>query len=196
MTAIPNQSRQGEVLSRAVVCKLPLLDGEHEPTVRPTMVEVNLECLKKLQQVFEEDEKHLQGLICAAWGLLLRCFTGQDEVCFYLQRSNGTSLSQPSSDSETTRSIVRLSFSEDEKLSDQIPKAQDAIANLEQRPQSHCNTPAKKSSDPACCQANTMVWFQEAGKSRPGPSSHLQNVKNHATFEVCALRPEALAWQP
>lgn len=195
MTAIPDGSQQGEVFSRAVACKLPLLDGEHEHTARPTIVEVNPKCLKKLQQMFEEDEKRLKGMICAAWGLLLRCFTGQDAVCFYLEQSNGACLSQPLSDSENTRSIVRLSFLENEKLLDQIAKAQDAITNLEQRQQSHCNTPSKKSSVPACCEANTMIWFQEAGKSWPGPSSDVKNVKNHAIFEVCALRLEALAGQ-
>ncbi len=196
MAAIPNGSQQGEGLSRAIACKLPLLDGENVPTARPTMVEVKPERLEKLQQIFEEDEKRLKGMICAAWGLLLRCFTGQNEVCFYFQQSNVACLSQPLSDSENTRPIVHLSFLENEKLLDQIAKAQDAVTNLEQRPEAICNTPLETSSVPACCPANTMIWFQKNENSSIGPSSNVQNIENRAIFEVRALRLEALVWQP
>jgi len=195
MAAIPNGSQQGEGLSRAIACKLPLLDGENVSTARPARVEVKQECLEKLQQMYGEDEKRLKGMICAAWGLLLRCFTGQNEICFYFQQSNGAWLSQPLFDSENTRPIVHLPFLENEKLLDQIAKAQDAVANLEQRPQS-INTPLEKSSAPACCQANTMIWFQKNEKSSIGPSSNVQNIENHAIFEVRALPLEALVWQP
>lgn len=192
MPATANESQQGEGLSRAVACKLPLLDGEHKSTARPTVVEVKQASLKKLQQIFEKDENGLKGMICAAWGLLLRCFTGQDEVCFFIQQSNGAWLSQPSTKSENSRPIIHLSFFENEKLLDQIAKAQDAIATLKQRQRS----PLEKGSVSARCQANTMIWFQEDGKSSPGPTNDAQNVKNHTIFEVRALRLEALSWQP
>jgi len=188
MAPLPNGSQQEEGFSCATACKLPLLDGEHELIAKPKMVELKQEYLRKLQQIFEEDERRLKGMICAAWGLLLRCFTGQDEVCFYLQRSNGAWPSQPLSDPKNTRSSVHLSFLENKTLLDQIATAQDAVLVLEQRPQSTCNTASKGNSASACCQANTMIWFQEDGKSSPGPSSDLQDTKDHAVLEVRALR--------
>lgn len=50
-------------------------------------IRVNTEKQQELQQLSVLDEASLPSLFRTAWGLLLRCYTGQDDVCFDYQES-------------------------------------------------------------------------------------------------------------
>ena len=159
MPGISMESSDERVGSRAVACKLPLLDGEAEPTASPLTAEVTPECMKKLQEIAPSDIRRLQGMICAAWGLLLRCYTGQDAVCFYLRRNFSAASNQTPSVQQDTRSGLEMSFAENDLLLNQISRAQHDITDLEQTSEpardSHSNARSQLSLD----HTNTMIWF-------------------------------------
>ncbi|KAI4211729.1 MAG: hypothetical protein LQ351_005503 [Letrouitia transgressa] len=78
---------QKQDLCQPVTCKLMLLDGNAKASARLIEVEVEVRYTEKLQELYNQDKAHLEGVICTAWGLLLRCFNGQDEVSFRLKRN-------------------------------------------------------------------------------------------------------------
>ena len=181
------ESRHRHALSRAVVSKLPLLDGETYLTARLTTVKVNVERIEKLQEVYEEDRTRVKGMICTAWGLLLRCYTGQDDVCFYFRRSNGAPPSQPPPATQDPRSILRMSFFETESLLDHILRAQDGVTVLEQRPNSTNSTTLDASPPSASYDSNTMIWFQDDGQPAAGPYKGLRGLQDHEIVKVCGM---------
>lgn len=48
---------------------------------------VDLEHMQKLRQLPADDEAALPSLLRTAWGLVLRCYTGLDDVCFAYQEA-------------------------------------------------------------------------------------------------------------
>jgi hypothetical protein len=66
-------------------CQFPRLRTSVDGPNRPMSFRVNPENLQKLQQLSVSDEAALPTLLRVAWGLLLRCYTGLDEVCFGYQ---------------------------------------------------------------------------------------------------------------
>ena len=77
-------------------CRIPLLDGEtHMP---PGLIEseVDISESARLQSIWYLEEPVFERLLCTSWGLLLRCYTGQDEVCFrYRGRKSETLVERP-----------------------------------------------------------------------------------------------------
>lgn len=72
-------------LAECEPCQLPRLGGGLTGPKRPMSLRVNVEQKEKMQQVLASDEASFAALLRAAWGLLLRCYTGQDDVCFGYQ---------------------------------------------------------------------------------------------------------------
>ena len=159
MPEISTESSHERVDSRAVACKLPLLDGGAEPTAAPLTVEVTPGCMKELQEIAPSDIRRLQGMICAAWGLLLRCYTGQDAVCFYLRRNLSAASNQTPSVQQDTRSSLEMSFAENELLLNQVSRVQHDITNLEQLSEPARDSDSNASSQLSLDHMNTMIWF-------------------------------------
>lgn len=72
-------------LAESKPCRFPRFGTGADGPKRPMSLRVNLEHLKKLQQLSESDDASLPSLLRVAWGLLLRCYTGLDDVCFGYQ---------------------------------------------------------------------------------------------------------------
>ncbi|KAL8876288.1 MAG: hypothetical protein Q9198_005492 [Flavoplaca austrocitrina] len=81
-------------LGKNSFCRLPLLDGEPETELRILAVDSESGSLENLPQLFHHDEAAAATLLYTAWALVLRCFTGQDEVLFHARHKIGVNLFQ------------------------------------------------------------------------------------------------------
>ena len=110
-------------VSEAEVCKLPLLDGENSGSIEIITTKVRLKNAGNILEVCRRDKILFFGTACAAWALLLRCYTGQNRVTF----------EYTAADVNATASLLRMSFGEDEILSKYPESARDAITGIEQK---------------------------------------------------------------
>ena len=109
-------------VSEVEVCKLPLLDGEISASVEIITTEVPLKNAGNLLDVCRNDRIQFSGTVCTAWALLLRCYTGQDQVTFEYTTNYAN----------TTASLLRMSFTEDDILSKYTDRARDAFTGIAQ----------------------------------------------------------------
>lgn len=101
-------------------CKLPLLDGETSGSseIIRTNVELDREVFSDLCRCHG---LRLRSLLCTAWALVLRCYTGQDRATFeYITE-----------DSHTVAPSLRMILDQDETLSSHTENAQNAIAEFQ-----------------------------------------------------------------
>lgn len=123
-------------------CRLPLLDGEPKTESRILAVDSEFSgSLENLPQLFQYDEPAASTLLYTAWGLVLRCYTGQDEVIFHARHKTGVNLFQ-------------LAFEGDEPLSVYVARA--AADNRFPDLKLPQNTPVDDQQ-----RANTLVWIQD-----------------------------------
>lgn len=74
-------------LAESEPCQFPRLGSGLTGPKRPISLRVNVEQQQKLQQLSVSDETSLPSLLRTAWGLVLRCYSGQDDVSFGYQQS-------------------------------------------------------------------------------------------------------------
>lgn len=115
-------------LCQPATCKLMLLDGNAKASARLIEVEVEVKCTEKLQELYDQNKAHLEGTICAAWGLLLRCFTGQDEVSFRLKRNESF---QTAGSMQKPLPAMQFIFRENDSLLTHIKQAEAELASTE-----------------------------------------------------------------
>ena len=74
-------------------CKLPILDEYLEPLPERRSLRVNLDNHQQLRAFCEVHGTSEFNVLRVAWGLLLRCYTGNDTICFghRTSRENGGS---------------------------------------------------------------------------------------------------------
>lgn len=99
--------------NQSISCKLPLLDGDAKASPRVIAVDSVSADVGKLQKLYKNDKPTFDAHVCAAWALLLRCYTGQDDVCFRFQH-NASDADPP---------LLHLDFQEDEPLSTIVERA-------------------------------------------------------------------------
>jgi non-ribosomal peptide synthase protein (TIGR01720 family) len=63
-------------------CHFPVLNDGVDEAKQLRLVQVELEQLSELQKFCKENGMTLFNVLQMAWGLVLRCYTGADEVCF------------------------------------------------------------------------------------------------------------------
>ncbi|KAL8819210.1 MAG: hypothetical protein Q9223_002309 [Gallowayella weberi] len=97
-----------------VLCHLPLLDGDASATHQIVAVDLESGDLETLLELYKRDKTAADSRLCTAWALLLRCYTGQDEVCFYVRR---TADEGPGQQSTAHASSYHYAFHEDLPLS-------------------------------------------------------------------------------
>ena len=102
--------------ARILTCKIPLLDGESLSPPRVIESELALKNLARLQSILQREEILFERLLCTSWALLLRCYTGQDDVCFQLRRTRSDTLVEKSANREHL-SIVTMDFEEKQTIS-------------------------------------------------------------------------------
>lgn len=115
-------------LADAEPCRFPQFDGDVDEVVRPLSIRVELEQLQELQKLSAQDKDTLPTVLRAAWALVLRCYTGLENVCFGYQETrrdilvNGT---RKTAESLIGMPLARMSFAETQTLSELIAKAKD-----------------------------------------------------------------------
>lgn len=110
-------------VSEAAACKLPLLDGETSGSVEIITTEIQLKNAGNILDFCRRDRILFSSTACTAWALLLRCYTGQDQVTFEYTTDSANS----------TASLLWMSFGEDQILSKYTERARDAITGIEQK---------------------------------------------------------------
>ena len=124
--------------SVASSCKLPLLDGEGDSAVRLIAAPVELDQIEKIQQIWEKERAEFTALLCTAWGLLLRCYIGQEKIAFYFSdASNGRNNHQSASSQEA---IFGMDFLDQEDLSTLLMKAKSGFHASQQAGTLQLNT--------------------------------------------------------
>jgi hypothetical protein len=66
------------------LCMFPTFRGESGEK-KVLMNTVKMEELSKLSKLAKASKDDFQSMLQAAWALVLRCYTGQDEICFGYQ---------------------------------------------------------------------------------------------------------------
>lgn len=139
-------------------CKLPLLDGEDITKVRLIETEVELEDVECLQKFGEQDVTSFNDLLYTAWGLLLRCYTGQDNISFHFRQIIAGDLLPTPAVYLNSPSTVRMVFDEHETLSTCFAKAKDAYAGNE----SLVSTVSDSNSSSAPSYQNTHISIRDS----------------------------------
>ena len=143
-------------------CKLPLLDGDETSESRLLKLETELEFAERFQSLGNRDTASFDNLLCTAWGLLLRCFTGQDEISFYVRQNVADGGISNSAASRTFQSLFRMVFDEHDSLATCYAKTRDGYAGNERMQTSLISTVPDSSSLSATGHQNTYVWIQDA----------------------------------
>ena len=86
---------------------------------------VELESAPEHAALGTEDIQSRNVKLCAAWGLLLRCYTGRDEVQFHLREDEGLRFQPDAAVSPTQTFAKQLSFQEIETIADVIEGAKE-----------------------------------------------------------------------
>ena len=117
MVGLMNQAS----VSEAGPCKLPLLDGDADGSAKVMSTEVELYNASGMSEIYRQDRSFLYDAIRTAWALLLRCYTGSDEIAFEYNHN------------ETTMApLLRMILDEEDSLSGCLEKAKDAKILAEQ----------------------------------------------------------------
>ena len=154
--------------TEATPCKLPLLDGEETPEARLLTTETEFDYAGRFQSLGNRDTASFNNLLCTAWGLLLRCFTGQDEISFHFRHTViDDGLSNPAI-SRTFQSMFQVEFDEHDSLATCYAKAKDGYAGNERRQTSLVSTVTDSPSPSATGQQNTYVWVQDVSDDAQG----------------------------
>ena len=161
--------------TEATSCKLPLLDGEVTSEAQVVTTELELENIERLQSLGNGDTASFDDLLCTAWGLLLRCYTGQDNIAFHFRLSNDTDLVLNSDAPRVHHGIFRMVFEEHQSLSDCLPRAKDSCANYERGGPSLASTVSDSASSASGGVQNTHIWLQ-GGNHDDTQDSAIQKV--------------------
>ncbi|KAL8722265.1 MAG: hypothetical protein Q9225_001212 [Loekoesia sp. 1 TL-2023] len=165
--------------SESVFCKLPLLDGDAKSSPQIIAVDSVSGNVGKLHELHAQDKAAAEQVLCTAWGLLLRCYTGQDRISFRVRHGGEKSLEQSSAASLQNESLFQLAFRAEESLSVCLGSARRApLIPLDQVSDRAQNT-------------NTTVWIQDielSGFSAVGTSitkAHYDVAESDFTLLVC-----------
>ena len=148
--------------TQATSCKLPLLDGEVTAKARLIVTDLQLGNIERIQHFGKGDITSFSELLCTAWGLLLRCYTGQDDISFHFHQSINEKLVSNSTVPPINQSTFRMVFDEHETLSTCFAKAKDGYAGNERGGPSLVSTALESRSLSAASYQNTHVWIQDS----------------------------------
>ena len=187
-------SEERESGSCHALCKLPLLDGKGSSASQSLTTQVSFEHVEKLLHICREREAYLEALLYTAWGLLLRCFAGQDGVSFHVGRGECDSTDPKSVALTEHRSVFQMTFDANETLLAYIQKVQ---TDLKSSRQTQCS-PSSITSDvhsssimPGC---NSTVWIQERAHTRPTQDESMQKLQDPKFIEVSQLLMSLVLW--
>ena len=149
--------------TEATPCKLPLLDGDKTTDSRLLTTDTEFEYAERFQSLGNRDIASFNHLLCTAWGLLLRCFTGQDEISFHFRHKVTNDAISDAAVSQTFQSMFQMEFDEHDNLATCYAKAKDGYAGNEGKHTSSVSPAPDSPSLSATGQQNTYVWVRDAG---------------------------------
>ncbi|KAL8732958.1 MAG: hypothetical protein Q9166_002356 [cf. Caloplaca sp. 2 TL-2023] len=156
-----------------ILCKLPLLDGDSKTPSQVIAVELESGDLEPLYELHKRDRSAAVDSLCAAWALLLRCYTGLDQVSFHVQNGANPSPCQSHTVQEQESSWIQVLFSENDTLSAYLATTKIRHEPHEAHPASEANGIALDHKSP---RANSTICFESR------ESSSLQNVRALSDF--------------
>lgn len=157
-------------------CKLPLLDGDTEASPQVITIDIASGSIGELQRLYSNDRSSFESYLYTAWALLLRCYTGQDHVCFRIRRplrvSDGDA-SPPSS--SRTGHLLQLALREDETLSDITRRVASDVIPISSQ---FRTTNAKGGNESASPLANTtvVIYYENHGQL-PAAADAIENLE-------------------
>ncbi|KAL9595554.1 MAG: hypothetical protein Q9219_006374, partial [cf. Caloplaca sp. 3 TL-2023] len=113
-------------------CKLSLLDGDAKSS--PQVITVDLvsgDVIEKLHQLYGQDRTVFDDVLLTAWSLLLRCYTGQDQISFRT-RSSITP--------HHNESLFQMAFQREERLRACLERARTSSSTLKPQKERSTNT--------------------------------------------------------
>ena len=96
-------------------CRFPHFDGEIDGPKRPLSTNVEVRHKQELQRLAAKDAETLPSILRTAWALVLRCYTGLEDVCFGYRETGTDSaveIAQKLVERSEGMSIVRMNFEE------------------------------------------------------------------------------------
>ncbi|KAL9079438.1 MAG: hypothetical protein Q9157_001692 [Trypethelium eluteriae] len=146
-------------------------------------VDVNLEQPTRLHSLVKAGEDELQSTLRTAWGLLLRCYTGLDEVCFGYREvpgeaANGELLEEVGNDLLTIRTL-KMVFEHANRLSESVDMAKKSYSQEIQRLKHSRERRRGLQSLPKRRPFNTTIVFEEKS-SNPGDQQDCQSLLREA----------------
>ena len=118
-------------LADAEPCRFPPFDVDIDGPKRPLSVRVQPDQIQELQKLAGEDGEILSSVLRTAWALLLRCYTGLEDVSFgYRETKRNMSVDGTCQGTETPVGlpIARMRLEDSASLLDLVKKAQDDFA--------------------------------------------------------------------
>jgi hypothetical protein len=108
-------------LDGAIPCQFPRLETNTDDTAQFTATHVAVADGERLRFLFAKDPELARTTISLAWALLVRTYTGQDDVSFaYMDTKNGESM--------VDIPVLRVSFEEGALLRDPLDKIRQSEA--------------------------------------------------------------------
>ncbi|KAL8873714.1 MAG: hypothetical protein Q9174_000861, partial [Haloplaca sp. 1 TL-2023] len=155
----------------ASFCRIPLLDGDKDSTNHIISLESVSHDLDRLRELYVHDEEMFATYLYTAWSLLLRCFTGQDNVSFRTSLVPDTGEHSASTRKSLQRSTIRVDFHEDASL-EACLKATDRSRKME-----YSSGSSTKQTPDTSRQPNTQVIINgTTSASDPNASSSVPEI--------------------
>ncbi|KAL8995122.1 MAG: hypothetical protein Q9169_005085 [Polycauliona sp. 2 TL-2023] len=152
------------------ICRLPLLDGEPDTGSQVIAVHVEPARLAILLASFHRDQAAAAALLYTAWGLVLRCYTGQDEILFETRNNSSVSL-------------FRVAFEGNEPLSACIAKAVAGVQRAETETSEIESTNGQQRTNTAIRIQNDLA----EPSSKRSKTPRIQSKNSDAEVTVSAL---------
>jgi hypothetical protein len=95
MNSTPATTNWDTYLKGLTPCRFPLFSRANHtaaPLQQTSSLRVDVEQADRLLALSTDDPGELGALLCTAWALLLRCYTGQDDVSFSFQHGGDVAL--------------------------------------------------------------------------------------------------------
>lgn len=150
-------------LADVAPCHFPRLGASAAGPKRPMTIKVTLDQTQDLKDLCGSNTTALPAVLRATWSLVLRCYTGSDDVCFGYQDATSTDVLP----------IVRLAFDDDTLISRLVESAQ---KEYESSLPFHGSVPTNAAGPVEQRLYNTIVSFRSAAKPGTAPPSRAANM--------------------
>ena len=148
------------------------------PTVgptRPLSVRVDLQQVRELQKPFQNEIGNdlLRSYLQVSWAVLLRCYTGLNEVCFGFEEVGGSSHDAAN---HGQHSVISLELDGEMSIEQLLTQAQSQDTSTE-------------SSTPSTHDFNTSILIRHAISTSTTAKSPSPNTQSHSSVkpdEVCS----------